>query len=117
MASIFTIKQEGKKTEIMKLTICLEKALGDPFNVVEVNMTVNIGLLPFNVVISTDNSKRCFEYELDSAYENEIGKDITVQLFTVFFNMTNIDTSKIQVSHSSGNKVVYDNYVELSYNE
>ena len=115
MASTFKIIQAGK--EKMRLSICLQKTLGDVFNDVGIYGTIYLGSKSYNYNIQATDNNRCFTYELDESYESEIGKDIVPDIFNCTLNGKNLDISKIEIRTPNSDKVVYDNMVEFSYDE
>lgn len=60
MASTFTILQKGKQN--MRLTICLQKTLGDTFNDVGIYGTIYLGSKKYDYNIHATDNNRCFSY-------------------------------------------------------
>ena len=115
MASTFKIIQQGKQN--MRLTICLQKTLGDVFNDVGIYGTIYLGSKKYDYNIHATDNNRCFSCELDESYESEIGKDIEPDIFNCTLNGQDVNISKIEIKTPNSDKVTYDNMVEFSFDE
>lgn len=115
MASTFKIIQQGKQN--MRLTICLQKTLGNVFNDVGIYGTIYLGSKKYDYNIHATDNNRCFSYELDESYESEIGKDIEPDIFNCTLNGQDVNITKIEIKTPNSDKVTYDNMVEFSFDE
>lgn len=115
MASTFKITQAGK--EKVRLTICLQKALGDIFNDVSIYGTIHLGSKKYDYNIHATDTNRCFSYELDESYESEIGEIIEPDIFNCTLNGQDVNVSNIEIKTPNSDKVVYDNMVEFSFDK
>lgn len=113
MASTFKIIQAGK--EKMRLSICLQKTLGDVFNDVGIYGTIYLGSKGYNYNIQATDNNRCFTYELDESYESEIGKSFSVQIDQVYYNDEDILNNPNLHFTTYNTEVKMDNVYGIAY--